>query len=277
MLALKYKLIAIVLLVTLIFMTGGADVYASGGLPAQGNDKGETPKELTDEEYLKDVAEFYASHPDFEITVDLVDLKGIDPSLLPEDLKSLTDSGVRIVAYRETVRVEITSGKPNGLALLCALPLTGIGCATASGSRDLTTSKVFGSVTEFARTIALRYDDYPGCGSGVNCFGWEIEKEYMWWTRSISTWNVKNGVMKTYIVGENYCTESNATLNYGSSTIAQPTWSGNQTSKYSISGFPNIAYVPLPNSGYSYTQGDIYQGTTLKYDNARHYQYWPSY
>ena len=84
--------------------------------------------------------------------------------------------------------------------------------------------------------------------------------------------------MKTYIPGNNYCTGSGATLNYSSTTVAQPTWSGNQTFKYVISGFPNIAYVPeSPYGGLSYTQGDIYQGTTLRYNDARINQYWPPY
>lgn len=259
----------------LILVTSGSRAYA-WTTPPQETDKSEVPTEFTREEYIKDVEQFYKSHPELIVTIDLADPKGIDPSLLPTDLKNLTDSGIRIVAYRETIRIDIKSGKPNGLAKPCLLPTTGIGCATNSGSRDMTTSKVFGSVEEFARTIALRYDWYPRCQSGVNCFGWEIEKQYMWWKRTNSTWNVKNGVMKTYIEAENYCTQNPITLNYGSTTISQPTWSGNQTSTYSISGFPNTAYVSWP-SGYSYTQGDIYESTTLKYDDARLYQYWPKY
>lgn len=273
----KLILIALTVLVMLILIlsVSASSAYARTTTPPQEADKSEVPTEFTEEEYLKDVEQFYESHPDLMIIVDLADPKGIDPSLLPEDLKALAESGVRIVAYRETVHVDIKSGGKNGLAKPCPLPKAGIGCATNSGSRDMTTSQIFGSVEEFARTIALRYDWYPRCQGGVNCFGWEVEKQYMWWKRTNSSWNVKNGVMRTYIEAENYCTQSSAILNYGSSTI-QPTWSGNQTLTYSISGFPNTAYVPWP-SGYSYTQGDIYQGTTLKYNDALVRQFWPRY
>lgn len=275
----KKKLFALTFLVMLILILSVPSAYAWTTTPPQKADKSEVPTELMEKEYLTDVEQFYESHPDLVIIVDLADPKGIDPSLLPEDLKALGKSGirsgVRIVAYRKTIHVDIASGKPNGLAMPCLLPKAGIGCAMISGSRDITTSQVFGAaVEEFARTVALRYDWYPLCQGGVNCFGWEVEKQYMWWKRFSSSWNVKNGVMKTYIEAENYCTQSTTTLNYGSSIVSQPTWIGNQTSKYLISGFPNTAYVPWP-SGYSYTQGDIYRGTTLKYNDARVYQLWP--
>lgn len=234
----------------------------------------EVPNELNQSEYAFDVNEFYHSHADLVATIDVSNSRGIDPSLLPSDIRSMMGPGIRIVAYRETVRTSSIGGKPAGLAMPCLLPVVGISCATYTGSRDLTVSSTSGSVEQFSRVIALRYDWYSRCSGGANCKGWEIEKQYMWWKRSVSSWNVKNGVMKTYIEAEDYCSKNFAILNYASTTVAQPTWSGNQTVIYNISGFPNNAYVPWP-SGYSYTQSDIYQGTTLKYDDQRIYQFWP--
>ena len=265
----KKKFIALTALVMLLVISTGSRAYAQTTLPTEVG-KSEVPTELTMEEYLQDVDQFYQSHPELVITVDLANPNGIDLSLLPEDARASIKPGLLVVAYRETVRKGGKAGLP------CPRPelMAGIGCKTNDGSRDLTTSSTFGSVKQFARTIALKYENYSRC-TGVNCFGWEVDKQYMYWTRSLSSWNVKNGVMLTYIEAENYCTTSPATLNYGSSTI-QPTWSGNQSTIYSISGFPNVAYVPWP-GGYSYSQGDIYQGTTLKYDNAREQQTWPRY
>jgi hypothetical protein len=269
----KKILVAFSVSVAVALSASGA--YALAIPPFQEEKILEAPMELSADEYSADAEKFYSSHADLVVMVDLVNPQGIEAALLPSDIKSLIKPGFRVLAYRETARINLNGGKPNGFAMPCAFPEAGISCATYSASRDMTISSVFGSVEQFSRVIAPRYDWYPRCQGGVNCFGWEIEKQYMWWKRSVSTWNVKNGLMKTYIEAEDYCTQYSTILNYGSTTI-QPAWSGNQTLTYSISGFPNNAYVPWP-SGYSYTQGDIYQGTTLKYNDARSYQFWPRY
>lgn len=269
----KKTIFAFSVSVTLILVLTASSAHALSIPLLQVEEESEVPMELSNDEYSADVVKFYRSHADLVTTIDLANPKGIDQSLLPNDIQALIKPGTRVLAYRETVRINLKGGKPNGLARPSLHPIAGISCATYSGSRDWTISSIFGSVEQFNRVIALRYDWYSEC-SGANCKGWEIEKQYMWWKRSISSWNVKNGVMKTYIEAEDYCSKNATILNYGSTTISQPTWSGNQTVIYNISGFPNNAYVPWP-SGYSYTQGDIYQGTTLKYDNQRIYQFWP--
>lgn len=270
----KKTILAFSVSVTLILVLITSRAQALTIPPLQVEEGAEAPVELSNDEYSADVEKFYRLHSDLAVTIDLANPKGIDPSLLPNDIKALIELGFRVLAYRETVRINVRGGKPNGLSMPCPFPIAGISCATYSGSRDLTVSNTFGSVEQFSRVIALRYDWYSRCTGGANCKGWEIEKQYMWWKRSSSSWNVKNGVMKTYIEGENYCSQQFAILNYGSSVVSQPTWSGNQTYTYSISGFPNTAYVPWP-SGYSYTQGDIYQNTTLKHNDVRVYQFWP--
>ena len=260
--------------ITLILVLITSSAQALTIPPVQVEGGVEVPMELSNNEYSADVENFYRSYPDLVTTINLSNPKGIDPSLLPDDIKSLIKPGFRVLAYRETIRINLRGGKPNGLAMPCPQPVAGISCATYSGSRDTTISNTYGSVEQFSRVIALRYDNYSECSATANCKGWEIEKQYMWWKRTTSSWNVKNGVMKTYIEAEDYCAKNFTTLNYGSTTIAQPSWSGNQTVIYNISGFPNKAYVPWP-SGYSYTQSDIYQGTTLKYNDQRDYQFWP--
>ena len=84
--------------------------------------------------------------------------------------------------------------------------------------------------------------------------------------------------MRTYIPGEDYCAKDSATLNYGSVYFDPMWWEGDlyHSLIYSISGFPNNAYIPFP-SGWSRTQGDIYLYNSLKYNDRMTYQYWPNH
>lgn len=130
----------------------------------------------------------------------------------------------------------------------------------------------FGGIEQFCRVYALRYDDYPGA---PDFHGWEIEQQWSRWTRTSSSWTVSSARMWTHIPGEDYCTENDATLNHGS-TYFTPTWYGNGTNWWTISGFANNAYVPFI-MGWSWTQGDIYQNSSLKYNDAQTRQGWPNH
>lgn len=72
----KKKLIALTVLIMLILIVSGSKVYAWTTTPLQETDKPEVPTEFTEEEYLKDVEQFYESHPDLVIIVDLADPQG---------------------------------------------------------------------------------------------------------------------------------------------------------------------------------------------------------
>jgi hypothetical protein len=67
---------------------------------------------------------------------------------------------------------------------------------------------------------------------------------------------------------QNFCTGYKYGSSMYSSTTFDPTFYGNATNWYSISGFPNIAYVPSVYLNV-YTQADIYQGSVRKYNDAR--------
>lgn len=276
----KIKLLSVLVLLMLL-SAGIGKITAQEPLPAspQPTDPvvagtSERPRELTEAGYRDEVAHLYAQHPALKVVVDLEDPDGIDPSLLPSNVASLVGSNTKIVAFRETAR--LGSKRVPGLASPCRIGPLNIGCKDPDGSRDMTVSNKFWDggqyVEQFCRVYALRYDWYPGCGGGQNCKGWEIEEQWAWWTRTDSSWTVCDGQMSTYIPGEDYCTENGATLNHGS-TYFNPTWYGNQTGYWSISGFANNAYVPFP-SGWSRTEGDICRYGQLKYSNARTYQYW---
>lgn len=276
----KLKFVSVFVLLALLLSAGMGAVVAQKPTaiarqsiddPATtGSPELESPRELTEAEYLEEVAGLYAQHPDFELVMDLEDPNGIDPSLLPPDVASLVDSNTKIVAYREMARPDSSTRVP-GLASLCNIPFFDIGCETPDGIRDMTVSDWFSDVEQFCRVYALRYDDYP---PAPDLQGWEIEQQWSKWERADYSWSVYNARMRTYIPGENYCTQDDDTLNYAS-TFFQPTWYGNETAWWSISGFPDEAYVPFP-SGWSRTRSDIYQYGYLKFDDAYTYQFWPN-
>ena len=230
------------------------------------------PQELTDEENQKQIEEIYAKYEQgFVIITDLADANGISPDLLPDDIAALIDSDTKIVAYRETVRSTTASmfSLSSCNSILSNL-FMGISCKAYDGTQDVTKSKIFGGIEQFNRVYALRYDEYPGCGGAGNCIGWEFEFQKSKWTRTSSSWTVGSSSAKmntSSSSAENFCTQASVNLNYSSSWFT-PTFSGNSTNWWSISGYPNIAYVPFPQA-LSYTQGDLYQNGTLKYDNAQ--------
>lgn len=248
------------------------------GPDSETSSKPEVPQELTIEEFQKEVEAFYKQYSHYIVTVDLEDPDGIDPELLPDDIASLVDSNTKVVAYKETKRPdseqppdsEQVTSPVSSLSSSCVLDIKlGIWCRGNDGTRDLTVSDNFGGVEQFNRVWALRYDNYQGWYTG-----WEIEKQWAWWKRTNTSWSVSDAQMKTYIPGEDYCTQNPATLNHYSAWFT-PSWSGNNSYIYNISGFPNNAYVPIP-SGWSRTQGDIYQYGTRKYNDAQTHQYWAS-
>ena len=143
----------------------------------------------------------------------------------------------------------------------------GIPCDTNDGTRDTTVSRTFGGVEQFSRVLALWYDEYTGCDR--LCGGWEFEQQWANWTRTNSSWTVgtSSARMRTHSTApEDFCTEGSVSLDYSSSWFT-PTFYGNETSWFYISGFPNIAYVPFP-TAVSETQGDIRQSGSLMYDDA---------
>ncbi|NMC28572.1 MAG: hypothetical protein GYA45_00685 [Pelolinea sp.] len=230
----------------------------------------ETPKEFTDLDYEIAIENFYNQYATYVIVADLNDPNGIDPSLLPPDIASLINDNTKVIAYKETKRPD--KDQATNLLLLDLIcvddAIFGIPCATSDGTRDTTVSKVFGGIEQFSRVLALRYDDYSGCDRF--CVGWEFEQQWAKWTRTSSSWTIgtNSARMRTYSTApEDFCTENSVSLNYSSSWFT-PTFSGNSTSWWSISGFQNIAYVPFP-SAISETQGDLYQSGVLQYNDAK--------
>lgn len=113
----------------------------------------------------------------------------------------------------------------------------------------------------------MRYDNAPW-NLSQPLTGWEFEKEWAKWTRTDDTWYVAEAIMKVESpYTQDYCTgEILGAFNY-SSTSFDPTFYGSATNWWSISGFPNIAYVPFYALTAS-TQADIYQGYVEKYNDA---------
>ena len=218
----------------------------------------EKPKEHTQREYEEEINAFYDEISDFEVLYNLQSPEGIDPKLLPLEITLLVDSDTKIIAYKETSR------KVNSIPKVGD---RGIPCATYNATRDITVSEVFGEIEQFSRVLALRYDQYPGCDR--LCHGWEYEQQWARWTRDYPSWSIgaNSAQMKTYSTSpENFCTESQVSLNYASSWFT-PTFSGNSTNWWSISGFPNIAYVPFP-SAISQTRGDVMESGIVEYNDA---------
>lgn len=229
----------------------------------------ETPKEYSDQEYQKEITAFYTRYAANSVVVmDLADPKGIDPKLLPADIAALVDSNTKVVAYKETIRRGANAiSSISSMSGVCEdYSLLGIPCKSYDGTRDTTVSSFFGGIEQFSRVLALRYNGYSGCDR--LCGGWEFEKQWAKWNRTDSSWTADTARMRTYsTVPEDFCTEALLYLDYSSSWFT-PTWYGNQTSWWSISGFPNIAYVPFP-SAVSETQGDIRHYRLLLASNSR--------
>ena len=234
----------------------------------------EGPNELTQQEFQNQVSELYSRHPEFELVVDLKDSEGIDPDLLPPDIAAIVDKNTKVVAYKEMELPE-KIGKVPGLASIIQHICLSIGCASPNGSRDVTVSNWYDGVKQYSRAYGLRYDHYSGCDYYQNCRGWEVEQQWAKWEREDYSWSVYSARVKTYIYGENYCTENSATLNHAS-TYFTPTFYGLSTNWWTISGFANNAYVPLTAyAGWSRTRSDIYEDGLLQFNDAYTTQYWP--
>ena len=236
----------------------------------------ETPKELSEEEFQKEIDELDKLSEGHVVLYDLEDPEGIDPNLLPADIAALGDEGTKVVAYKETTRPNsIQPSKDSEMFdSFNQYLILGIPCASPDGTRDTTTSTNFGEVTQYSRVYALRYDNAPWNPSQP-LTGWEFEKQWSKWTRADTAWYVAEARMKLEAPQtQDYCTgDGLGALNY-SSTSFDPGWiSETATNWFSISGFSDIAYVPSPYHVIAYTQADIYQGYELKYNDAKTRQY----
>ncbi|MBG0788008.1 MAG: hypothetical protein H0S79_23220 [Anaerolineaceae bacterium] len=235
----------------------------------------EVPKELNEVEFQSQINALDKFSEDHIVLYDLEDPEGIDPDLLPKDIAALVDGNTKVVAYRETTRPDSiqSSGASTILAAFDKHRMLGIPCASPDGTRDTTTSTNFGSVTQYSRVYALRYDDAPW-NPAQPLTGWEFETQWAKWTRTDTAWYVADAKMKLEATQrQDYCTGVTlGGLNYSSTTF-DPTFYGNSTNWFSISGFANTAYVPSPYHLVAYTQGDIYQGYSLQYNDAKTRQY----
>ncbi len=268
----KFKLFAVFVLLALVLSAGWGAVLAQQPPPApfEVTPSTEEPvRGLTKAEYQEEIADFY-DRPDWEVVVDLEDPEGIDPDLLPPNLAALVNSDTKVVAYKETRHRD--SRTLSDSTSSCDSSLLGISCKQDdNGSYDVTVSRKFGdnNVEQFNRILALRYEDYSGCGQP--CTGLEFEKEWAWWTRTNSDWYVDDARMSVHAdPADNYCTEESGISFHYYSTFFLPEWNGNTTYYYYINGFPDEAYVTC--CGYSQTRGDIWQtegrGDELVKDNA---------
>lgn len=230
----------------------------------------EAPKELSDKEFQKEQEEIYRLLPGYVVLYDLKDPKGIDPNLLPTDIASLVDSNTKVVEYYETAKVSDST-----LIINPSIKneISEISCKTADGSRTSTVSTTYGKVTQYSKVYALRYDD-AAWNPAQPLSGWEFEKQWAMWSRTDTTWYVnyaKFGIESSQ--NNDFCTGSVLGGFYYSSSSFDPQFYGSATSWQSISGFPNRAYVPSPYHAIAYTQGDIKQGSVLKYSDAKTRQY----
>jgi hypothetical protein len=232
----------------------------------------EIPKEFTQQEYEEEIENFYKQYSDYEVVYDLYDENGIDSELLPPEISSMIDGNTKVVAYKETAK-KTTAPKIDAFIIpgeigKMIMPL--ISCASSSdGTYDSTIFTTYGGVDQYIRVQANRYNEYSGCDR--LCYGWEFEKQWAYWTRTSSSWYIgsNSALMQTTsgaVPAENYCTESQLSLNHMSSPFT-PTFYGNSTNWWSISGFADIGYVP----GYSIvsrTQSDIILSGGQVYNDA---------
>ncbi len=226
----------------------------------------EAPKELSEKEFQKEQEEIYRLLPGHVVLYDLSDPKGINPNLLPADIASLVDSNTKVVEHYETNKVS-----DNTLIIDPSIKneISGISCKTADGSRTTTVSTTFGKVTQYTKVYALRYDDAEW-NPAQPLSGWEFEKQWAMWSRTDTAWYVNNAVFGIESGNnQDFCTGNNLGGFYYSSTSFDPQFNNYAISWWSISEFPNRAYVPSPYYAIAYTQGDIKQGSVLKYNDAR--------
>ena len=101
----KVKFVSMFVLLVLVLSVGPGAVMGQERPPVPPQ-PAERSRELTEAEYQAEVAGLYAQHPDLRVIVDLEDPDGIDLSQLPSDIASLVDSNTRIVAFRETARLD---------------------------------------------------------------------------------------------------------------------------------------------------------------------------
>lgn len=230
----------------------------------------EVPKELTEEEFQREMEEINKVPAGHIVLYDLYDPEGIDPDLLPADIANRVDGDTKIIEYFETTRIGSTQTfdkyapcNPDDQYSILGIP-----CASPNGTKTLSSSDYLGGVTQWGKVYALRYDNPTWAAQPMR--GWELEKQWAQWTRTSTSWYVADAKMKVEspINAQNFCTGYQYGSYIYSSTTFTPTFYGNATNWYSISGFPNIAYVPAVYLNV-YTQADIYQGSVRKYNDAR--------
>ncbi|MGC9385163.1 MAG: hypothetical protein ACP5D6_11240 [Kosmotogaceae bacterium] len=100
----------------------------------------EVPKELTEEEFQREMAEINRVPAGHIVLYDLYDPKGIDPNLLPADVAAQVDADTKIIEYFETTRID--SVQPFDKYAPCnpddQYSILGISCDTYDSFVDLT-------------------------------------------------------------------------------------------------------------------------------------------
>jgi hypothetical protein len=125
--------------------------------------------ELTDEQFEREIQEFYERHASNEVTINLHDDKGIEPSLLPANIVRSLDENVKIVAYKETKspgvnkdsRIDVCDDEET-----LDNKITLASC-TVDRTLDITLSSPHGGVQQFLRVIGTFDDNYPPCNNLV--------------------------------------------------------------------------------------------------------------
>lgn len=232
----------------------------------------EIPKELSEEEFQREIFELDKLSEGHIVLYDLEDPEGIDPNLLPADIAALVDENTKVIAYKETTRPSATqpSGDTEKFDSANQVSLRGIPCASPDGSETTTTTTNLGNLTQYNKVYALHYDNAPW-NPLEPLKGWEFEQMWSKWTRSSTTWYAADARMKVEAVqNQDYCTGDRLGETIHSSSWFDPAWATQtSTNWYTISGFSNIAYVPSPNYANAYVQADIYNNYDLEYDDAR--------
>jgi hypothetical protein len=234
----------------------------------------EVPKELTKEEFQREMEEIKRVPVGHIVLYDLYNPEGIDPNLLPADIAAQVDADTKIIEYFETTRID--SVQTFDKFLPCnpddQYSILGIPCASPNGTKTLYSGDYLGEVTQWSKVYALRYDNPTWAAQPMR--GWELEKQWAQWTRTDSSWYVADARMKVEASQtQDYCSGQILGSFYYSSTTFDPTFYGNATNWYSISGFANRAYVPSPYHLIASTQADIYQSSVRKYNDKMTSQY----
>lgn len=241
------------------------------------NGSQEILNELSEQEFQKEIGELKKPYANFVVLYDLEDPEGIDPQLLPDDIAALVDGNTKIVAYTEAARPDarqvsdlLSMSNPSQQYAPLGTP-----CVPPDGTRDFKISTVFGEVTQYHRVYALRYDTAPW-NPAQPLTGWEFEKQWSKWTRTDNAWYVTEAKMAIESTQtQDFCTGNTLGRLKFSSTWFEPTFYGNTTNWFSVSSFPNNAYIPLPYNALAFTQADIYHDGTLKYNDARTREIFP--